>query len=62
MNINSAEIFAVLGFGSAVLLIWLLLLGMLEVSFLAGLGAFVFFILVGFSGVIAEFAREKKGE
>jgi len=49
-----STVFTALGFGSAFIMIWLLLFGFIQVGFWLGLGAFVFFIILGIGGSLAE--------
>ena len=58
MKFKLSTIFTIIGFGSAVLLIWFLLVGWIEVGFWLGLGAFIFFVLLGFGGAFSEVYQE----
>jgi len=48
-----STIFTGVGFGSAVLLVWFLLIGWIKTDFWLGLGAFIFFVLLGIGGAFA---------
>jgi len=58
MKFQLSTIFTGIGFGSAVLLIWFLLIGWIEVGLWLGMGAFIFFVLLGFGGAFAEAFQE----
>ena len=49
---------SILGFGSAVLLAWLLLTGLIDVNAWLAIGAFIFFIMLGLGSAIADFTKE----
>lgn len=57
---DAGKFFTVFGFGSALVFVWMLVLGQVRTDFLSGAGAFIFFLLVGFGGWIAGFMEKKQ--
>lgn len=57
-----AEFFIVMGFGSALLLTWFLLANVLVVDLWTSVLAYIFFLLLGFGGVVANFIPEQYDE